>query len=93
MQASKRKSPPAEKRVSLNARIPERLDRELALYVARHRVKKQDAVAEALRTFLGKEPTPQEPKRRVEFPLIPSRGGPKIRVFTGEEIDEMLFGE
>jgi len=79
--------------VSLNARIPERLDRELALYVARHRVKKQDAVAEALRTFLSKELVPETQKKRAEFPIFPSRGdGRKIPVFSGEELDELVLG-
>jgi|GEM_PF-3032302 len=94
MHTSKRKTPPTEKRVHLNARIPERLDRELALYVARHRTKKQEAVTLALQRFLA-EPGNEPPSRktRVEFPLIRSRGGPPVRVFTGKEIDEMLFGQ
>jgi hypothetical protein len=83
----------AEKRVSLNARIPERLDRELALYVARHRMKKQDAVVQALRTFLSGEREPQGPKKRVEFPIFPSQGnGRNIPVFSGEELDEFVLG-
>lgn len=77
----------------MNARIPERLDRELALYVARHRTKKQDAVAEAIRRLREEDAREGSTKKRVEFPVFPSQGDErKIPVFSGEELDEIVLG-
>ena len=80
----------ASKHISLNARVPAALKRELDIIAARQGISKQDAVVQALELWL-KAREPKDRRRRLRLPVIRT-GRPATLDLTNEKIDEILFG-